>query len=553
MSHREFNKPAERVRQLLAYYNTPDACVAELLCDNWPEQALAYHILHVDGTLEDLSYGELKTESERFAAALSSLGVQPGDRVATLMGKSRDYLVVLMGIWRLGAVHVPLFTAFAPSAIMFRLKGSGARIIICDAAQQEKLTGPDMPADPPWQLISTAANSKDGLNFTELLEAQATGFPASRLGGDAPFINIYTSGTTGTPKSVVIPQRALASFRAYAELALDLRPDDFYWCAADPGWAYGLYFGVLATFTTGTRSLFVEGGFVPERTLSILAEQHVTNFAAAPTIYRAMRNLNLDEAPPIRLRCASSAGEPLTPEVNDWAVRALGALVHDHYGQTETGMLVNNHHHPKLRRALIPGSMGHAMPGWQAVVLHDDKDEIAPPGTLGRLAMDLSGSPLAWFTGYEGDAARSAGKFTGDGRWYVTGDTASIDEEGYVRFSARDDDVIIMAGYRIGPFEIESVLASHSAVAESAAIAAPDAIRGEVLEAYVVLRPGYHGSNALAQDIQQWVKERYAAHAYPRTIHFTDTLPKTSSGKIQRFVLKQRRREELAALAIRPT
>ena len=547
MPHQKSSSPTERVAQLLTLYGAPDACAAELLCDSWPERALTYRILHVDGTIEKLRYGELKTESERFAAALSALGVQPGDRVATLMGKSREYLIALMGIWRLGGVHVPLFTAFAPPAIAFRLAGSNAKVVICDAAQQDKLTGPDMPADRPWRLISTAAKPEGGLNFTELLEAQAPGFPAAQLGGEAPFINIYTSGTTGTPKGVVVPLRALASFRAYAEFALDLRLDDFYWCAADPGWAYGLYFGVLATFTTGTPSLFVEGGFVPERTLSILAEQRVTNFAAAPTIYRALRNLDPSGAPSIALRCASGAGEPLTPEVNDWAVRALGTVVHDHYGQTETGMLVNNHHHPQLRRALKPGSMGHAMPGWRAVVLHDDREEAAPPGRLGRLAMDLSESPLAWFTGYDGDLARSAGKFSDDGRWYVTGDSASTDEEGYVHFSSRDDDVIIMAGYRIGPFEVESVLASHPAVAESAVIAAPDAIRGEVLEAYVVLRSGHQGSDALARDIQQWVKRHYAAHAYPRAIHFTDALPKTPSGKIQRFVLKQRRRTELAA------
>ncbi len=341
----------------------------------------------------------------------------------------------------------------------------------------------------------------------------------------------------------MVPLRALAAFRTYAELALNLLPSDLYWCAADPGWAYGLYFGILATFTTGTPSLLVEGGFVAERTLAILEEHHVTNFAAAPTIYRSLRNLDSSNATTIRLRCASSAGEPLTPEVNDWAERALGVVVHDHYGQTETGMLINNHHHPELA---IPGSMGRVMPGWRAVVLHEDRDEPAPPGTPGRLAIELRHSPLAWFTGYSDDPAKSAEKFADSGRWYVTGDTAWIDEDDYVHFSSRDDDVIIMAGYRIGPFEIESVLASHPAVAESAAIAAPDAIRGEVLEAYVVLRKGHEASDALAHDLQSWVKHHYAAHAYPRVIHFVTALPKTPSGKVQRFVLKQQRRAELA-------
>jgi acetyl-CoA synthetase len=546
MHHDNQDSPGERVAQLLALYDTPDACAAELLCDDRDGQALAYRILRSDGPAEDLTYGALKAESERFAAALFQLGVRPGDRVATLMGKSREYLVTLMGIWRLGAVHVPLFTAFAPPAIAYRLTGSGAKLVVCDGAQQEKLSSSDMPSDPPWQVVSTA-DRLDGLSFTALVAAQQAGFPAARLGGDAAFINIYTSGTTGKPKGVVVPLRALASFRAYCEFALDLRTDDLYWCAADPGWAYGLYYGILAAFTTGTRSLLVEGGFVAERTLAILAEQKVTNFAAAPTIYRGLLNADTGRRPPIQLRCVSSAGEPLTPDVNDWAVRALGVPVHDHYGQTETGMLVNNHHHPQLKRPLKAGSMGHAMPGWHAVVLHDEKDAIAPTGTVGRLAMEQAESPLAWFTGYDRDPAKSAEKFAGQGRWYVTGDTAKIDDEGYVHFSARDDDVIIMAGYRIGPFEVESALSSHPAVAESAVIAAPDTIRGEVLEAYVVLCPGHEPSDELARDLQRWVKDRFAAHAYPRVVHFADELPKTPSGKIQRFVLKQRRREELAA------
>ena len=542
----------ERVQAMLALYAAPDACLAELLCDHWPADMVAYRILHADRAVVSLTYGELKAESERFAAALEGIGVRPGDRVATLMGKSREYLITLMAIWRLGAVHVPLFTAFAPTAIAYRLGGSGAKVVVCDGAQQDKLSTPDMPCDACWQVISTAAHPESALGFNALLEAQPTGFSATRLGGDAPFIHIFTSGTTGKPKGVIVPVRALAAFHAYAELALGLRADDLYWCAADPGWAYGLYFGILATLTTGTPSLLVEGGFAAERTLEILAEQRVTNFSAAPTIYRSLRGIEASALPSIRLRCASSAGEPLTPEVNDWAQGALGVPVHDHFGQTEAGMLINNHHHPDLARPLKSGSMGREMPGWHAVVLHEDRDEIAQPGTLGRLAMELAKSPLAWFAGYDGDPAKSAERFAGDGRWYLTGDTARIDGAGYVHFSARDDDVIIMAGYRIGPFEIEAVLAQHPAVAESAVIAAPDEIRGEVLEAYVVLRPGREPSADLVRDLQQWVKVHYAAHAYPRAVHFAGALPKTPSGKIQRFLLKQRRREEMTAQAIAP-
>jgi acetyl-CoA synthetase len=233
--------------------------------------------------------------------------------------------------------------------------------------------------------------------------------------------------------------------------------------------------------------------------------------------------------------------------VNPWAEKTLGVSVHDHYGQTEAGMMINNHHHPSLNRPLKPGSMGQAMPGWKATILHGERDEVLGAGEVGRVAISVPESALSWFSGYDGNPAKTAEKFTRDGRWYLTGDTGQVDEEGYFTFSSRDDDVIIMAGYRIGPFEIESVLVTHPAVVEAAVIAAPDTVRGEVIEAYVVLREGHAPSQEMAIEIQQWVKARYAAHAYPRVVHFVADLPKTPSGKIQRFVLKQRRRKELEA------
>lgn len=539
----------ERVQSLVARYSTDDCSVAHWLCDVHPADAIAYHIIHSDGTAEDLTYGALRLESERFADVLAGLGVGPGDRVATLMGKSREYLVALVGLWRLGAVHVPLFTAFAPPAIEFRLTGSKAKVVITDAEQQAKLVFPaDESADGtrPWHVISTGDPQEGFLGFQALIADAKTGRAAAHQGGDAPLIHIYTSGTTGTPKGVIVPVRALASSQIYAELALGLESDDLYWCAADPGWAYGLYCGVLACFTTGVRGLLVAGGFVPERTLALLASEGVTNFTGAPTIYRALRNTGLAVPEGVKVRHLSSAGEPLTPEVNDWARAAFGIAVLDHYGQTETGMTINNHHHAALAGRFIAGSMGQPMPGWAAAVLCDESDELAPTGTSGRVALDLANSPLAWFGGYDGDDVKTAERFTGEGRWFLTGDTAYMDEDGNFHFSSRADDVILMAGYRIGPFEVESVLVIHPAVAEAAVIAVPDEIRGELLEAYVVLRNGEKASDALAQELQQWVKTRYAAHAFPRTIHFASSLPKTESGKLQRYVLKQRRRAEIA-------
>ncbi|MEV0397915.1 AMP-binding protein [Polymorphospora rubra] len=552
----------DHVHDLLARYGDPGASVAALLCDDHPADAVAYTVVEPDLSHTVLTYGELRDRSQRCAAALAGLGVEPGDRVATLLGKSVEYLVTLIGIWRLGAVHVPLFTAFAAPAILDRLADSRAKVLVCDADQRSKLaTGDGVPADPPWRTVVVGGAAAPDLDFADLLAAQRPGWPAAVLGGAAPIIHIYTSGTTGRPKSVVVPTVALAGFRAYAEFGLDVRPDDVYWCAADPGWAYGLYFGILGSFTLGVPSVLLRGGFSPASTWQVLARFGVTNLTAAPTVYRALRAADLPVPAGLRLRCASSAGEPLTPDVNAWARDALGLLVYDHYGQTEAGMLINNHHHPLLRRPPRPGSMGQPMPGWSAAVLWPDRDDVAPPGVLGRIAIDRAASPLAWFTGYGVPADGAGGtagtdprfaaatgeKFTADGRWYLTGDTGTVDDDGYFHFSARDDDVIIMAGYRIGPFDVESVLCTHPAVVECAVVAVPDQVRGEVLESYVVLRDPARASADLAGELQRWVKTRFAAHAYPRTVHFVDALPKTPSGKIQRFVLRARRRAELDA------
>jgi acetyl-CoA synthetase len=540
-----------RANELVAIYGDPKASVAALLCDRHPPDALAYKIIASDGCAIDVTYDALRTASEQFAAALATLGVGPGDRVATLMGKSADYLVTLLSIWRLGAVHVPIFTAFAPAAIAFRLVSASAKVVVCDPSQRHKLLpGEAMPADAIWKIVVAGPlndHGSDTLQFSELVRSHAPGLPAAILGGEAPLIQIYTSGTTGKPKGVAVPTRAVAAFHAYAELGLGLRSDDFYWCAADPGWAYGLYFGVIASLATGVPSVMLTGGFDVEATYAVLA-QGVTNFTAAPTVYRSLRGSPISPPRGLKLRCASSAGEPLTPEVNDWAIDALGVPVHDHYGQTEAGMLINNHHHPALARPLRAGSMGIPMPGWSALILRDHEDVPADDGEPGRVAIDVARSPLAWFSGYVDNPKKSAEKFAAGGRYYLTGDVGRQDADGYFRFSSRDDDVIIMAGYRIGPFDVESAILEHPAVTECAVIATPDSARGELVEAYVVLRAEQRPSAELSIEIQQWVKTRFAAHAYPRKVHFIDALPKTPSGKVQRLVLRQRRIDEMNAL-----
>ncbi|PVY31574.1 AMP-binding protein [Williamsia muralis] len=537
----------DRVAELLAQYDNPQACAADLLCDRHPGDAIAFTVIDSAGagnvTSVDLTYGHLREQSSRFAAALADLGVEPGDRVATLMGKSADLIVAALGIWRRGAVYVPLFTAFAPPAIAYRLQSSGAKIVISDLDQLTKLApGEDMPADAPWQVIAAGDTSDDRLQLSALIDAHTSDEPgaaAVTVGGDGLLVELFTSGTTGTPKGVPVPVRALASFHAYQEFGLDVRPEDVFWNAADPGWAYGLYYALLGPMASGTRSLLLHAGFSPALTWQVLREFGVTNFAAAPTVYRALR---AGDAPPekITLRRASSAGEPLTPDVVGWSSDALGVAVRDHYGQTEHGMFIVNAWHDSLRTDVPVGSMGRALPGWSCAVLQEDSDDVAPAGTLGRVSIDTSSSQLLWFNGYVNAPEKTASRYTGDGRWYLTGDSGAVDGDGFYFFSSRDDDVIIMAGYRIGPFDVESVLVMHDAVMEAAVVGKSDELRGEVLEAYVVLHDSAEPSPELEADLQQLVKRKFAAHAYPRKVHFIDALPKTPSGKVQRFVLRKR-------------
>jgi len=531
--------------QLLDRYTAPDTCLAQLLCDDHPPDNVAFTIAAADLSTHDLTFGELRTKSERFAAGLARMGVTKGDCVGVLMSKSEALVVALLGIWRLGAVHVPLFTAFAPAAIAMRLTGSAAKVVVVDDDQRAKLDpSEDIPADAPWRIVTHGGGRREGdLAFADLANTEGA-VPPVTVDGETPFILIFTSGTTGAPKGVPVHVRALAHIVAYLEYGYDVRSDDVFWNAADPGWAYGLYYAIVGPLATGHRSILMQAPFAPALTWAALEQLEVTNFAAAPTVYRTLRNAPAAEG--VALRCASSAGEPLTPDLIPWAEATLGVPIRDHYGQTELGMIVCNCWHPDLRLDLKPGSMGSCMPGHNVIVMLDDRDEPAPAGTLGRVVVDTS-APLFAFPGYHDAAEKTSERITADGRWYLTGDTAAMDDEGAFYFSSRDDDLIIMAGYRIGPFDVESVLVTHAAVAEAAVVGVPDEVRGEVLEAFVVLRAGVSGSPELTEALQQLVKKKFAAHAYPRAVHYVDELPKTPSGKIQRFVLRAQRKAEMGA------
>jgi acetyl-CoA synthetase len=368
------------VRELTAQFDAPELNLAWLLCDRHAEdpERLALRYEDAAGHQEQLTYRELADLSARFASRLAAAGVGRGDRVATLLPKRPELLVATVGLWRLGAVHVPLFTAFGPEAVSYRLDNAGARLLVTDAANRARV-----PEDTRAELLLV-----DGLR-EQLAEVEPLASPTS-LGPDDLLILIYTSGTTGHPKGVEVPVRALASFEAYLRFGLDVRADDVYWNIADPGWAYGLYYGLVASLLVGQTILYYNGPFDPEVTYRLLAKNAVTNFAAAPTAYRVLRAAGA--APRgLRLRVCSSAGEPLNPDVISWAERELGVPIHDQYGQTELGMVVLNPHRSDLARPIKPGSMGQAMPGFRVAVV-DAEGHPLGPGEMGELAVDVPAS-----------------------------------------------------------------------------------------------------------------------------------------------------------------
>jgi acetyl-CoA synthetase len=510
------------VRRWLGEFSTDQLAVAELLCDRWAKDPARVGLYYEDaaGRREQLTFADLGERSRRFAAALAELGVGKGDRVATLLPKRPELPIATLGLWRLGAVHVPLFTAFGPDAIRFRVENSGARVVVTDAANRPKV--------PQLGDVEVLEIERDWSQLEPVSDIVT-------LTPDDLFILIYTSGTTGHPKGVEVPVRALASFAAYMNFGLDVREEDVHWNVADPGWAYGLYYGLVGTLLIGRAPIYYNAPFAPQAAYDVIRRYGVTNLAAAPTVYRAMRASG-EKPDGLRLRVASSAGEPLNPDVIGWAERELGVPIHDQYGQTELGMVVINSQRSDLRRPLKPGSMGQAMPGFRAVILDGEGNELGPR-VHGDIAIDRERSPLMWFRRYWQEPEWTAKRFVNE-RYYITGDAAEQDADGYVFFSARADDVITSAGYRIGPFEVESTLMTHAAVAEAAVVGKPDDLRGEVVKAYVVLKPGQAASDELAAELTELVKRRLSAHAYPREVEFVAELPKTPSGKIQRFLLR---------------
>ncbi|HJV25199.1 MAG TPA: AMP-binding protein [Aromatoleum sp.] len=487
-----------------------------------------------DGRSRSLSFKELRDLSCRFANYLVDLGIKPGDRVAGLLPRIPELLVVIIGTWRAGAVYQPLFTAFGPKAIEYRVGSSEAKLIVTDSANRSKLD--DVANCPP--IMTVARDTKQAgvsgeIDFHRELGRQNDIFkPVARSGEDACMM-LFTSGTTGLAKGVAVPHKALRAIHMYMRYAVDLRPSDAYWNIADPGWAYGLYFGAIGPLLLGKAATFYDGPFSVDSTYRMIEKYGITNLAGAPTAYRLLIAAGAEEARRVRgrLRVVSSAGEPLNPEVIRWFRDHLGCPINDHYGQTEIGMVLCNFH--GLAHEIRAGAAGLPIPGYRLAVVDEDGNEVAP-GEQGTLAVDREQSPLYYFQGYW---RQNTSAFVG--KYYLTGDTVELGEDGSIAFVGRGDDIITSAGYRIGPFDVESCLIEHAAVAETAVVGKPDPERTEIVKAFVVLKPGYEASPALAEELQLMVKRRLAAHAYPREVEFVAELPKTPSGKIQRFLLRR--------------
>lgn len=494
-----------------------------------------------DGRSEQITFAELRERSARLANLLRARGIQPGDRVAGLLPRTPELLVVILGTWRAGAVYQPLFTAFGPQAIEYRVASSAARLLFTDRANRHKLA--DVAGCPPVVTVDASEESTDGSDFRAELAAQPSTFTPVLRSGDDPFVMLFTSGTTGPAKGVAVPLRALLSFYVYTRWSLDLRDEDAYWNIADPGWAYGLYYAVIGPLLMGHATTFYDGPFTVDSTYHVIRKYGITNLAGAPTAYRLLIAAGKDAAAPIRgqLRVASSAGETLNPEVIRWFAATLDCPTCDHYGQTEVGMVLCNHH--GLAHPVHLGAAGFAMPGFNLAVVDEAGREL-PAGTPGILAVDRNRSPLFWFPGYWRQPTLN---WVGD--YHLTGDTVERNPDGSISFIGRNDDIITSSGYRIGPYDVESVLIEHPAVAETAVVGKPDPERTELVKAFVVLRANAKPSPQLAEELQNLVKTRLAAHAYPREIEFVAEIPKTPSGKIQRFILRNQEIEKVRASA----
>ncbi|WP_105988899.1 acetate--CoA ligase [Staphylococcus agnetis] len=486
-----------------------------------------------DSRTEQYTFEDLQKKSNQAANVLKDkANVQKGDRVFIFMPRTPELYFAFLGILKIGAIVGPLFEAFMEKAVKDRLDNSDAKVIITTNSLLPRIPKDDLPHLETIIIVDDEVDEQY-VDFNTSLKEANTAFDIEWLDKEDGLILHYTSGSTGQPKGVLHVQNAMFVHYISGKYVLDLQEDDVYWCTADPGWVTGTSYGIFAPWLNGATNCIAGGRFSPEAWYSMLEQFKVTIWYTAPTALRMLMSAGDDLVEKYDLssvRTILSVGEPLNPEVIKWAKKVYGKRVLDTWWMTETGghMIVN---YPSMDIKL--GSMGKPLPGIQAAIIDNEGREL-PPNRMGNLAIK-KGWPSMMYKIWK-NPEKYQSYFIGD--WYVSGDSAYQDEDGYFWFQGRVDDVIMTAGERVGPFEVESKLVEHEAVAEAGVIGKPDPVRGEIIKAFVALRQGYEPSDDLKEDIRKFVKEGLAAHAAPREIEFKDKLPKTRSGKIMRRVLK---------------
>lgn len=507
----------------------------------WRKNKVALYWEGDRGEIEKYTFRELSELSNKFANALLDIGVGKGDRVFIFLPRLPELYIAFLGILKVGAIAGTLFAAFGPDALRDRLGDSEAKVVITVPSFLSRVDEviDQLPALERVVIVDTRGTdvkpkAKEHV-YSELMADASNRFQAVPMAPEDYAFMLYTSGTTGKSKGVVHAHQAILQEYLTAKWVLDLQEEDIYWCTADPGWVTGISYGILGSWANGVSSVVYEGRFNPREWYRIAEKYEVSVWYTAPTAIRMLMKEGADlvrEFDLSHLRHLASVGEPLNPEAIRWGVDVFGLPFHDNWWQTETGsILIANY--PSMPIKL--GSMGRPFPGITATIVDDGGKEL-PPGVPGNLAIK-PGWPAMMRTIWKNQAKYD--EYIKDG-WYLSGDKAYRDDDGYFWFIGRADDVIKTGGERVGPFEVESALVEHPAVAEAGVIGKPDMMRGEIIKAFVILDPGNLPSDELAAEIKQFVKKRLAGHAYPREIEFTDTLPKTQSGKIMRRVLKAR-------------
>jgi acetyl-CoA synthetase len=514
--------------------------IADAVCDRHagPDNRLALIEERRPGEVRRHGFLDLQRAANRLANVLAAAGVGRGDRVGILLGQRLETLLAHLAAYKLAAIAMPLFSLFGPEALRFRLADSGARAVITDRAGAEKLA--QLRADLPAleQVFATDSGGPGAADLDAALARAGDRFATAPTSADDPAVLIYTSGTTGPPKGALHAHRVLLGHLPGVQLPHDFfpRPGDRFWTPADWAWIGGLMDVLMPSLYFAVPVVAAPGGkFDPEAAARWLAGHEIRNVFLPPTALRLLRQAGVAPlAQGARLRSLASGGEKLGDDVIDWGREAFGLTINEFYGQTEANLVVGN------SARILPlrsGSMGRPVPGHEVSVL-DQGGRPAPSGVSGVIAIRRPDPVM--FLGYWNNPQATAAKFLGD--WLLTGDLGRQDEAGYITYLGREDDLISSAGYRIGPSEVEDCLAKHPAVALSAVIGVPDPIRGEAIKAFIVPKPGHAPGPELERSIQSFVRERLAAHEYPRQIAFLDELPLTATGKVRRRDLRERER-----------